>query len=200
MAPLYEDFRENKGKSQVISKDAQSSFFKIEKGNHAPHSGVPCDCTSEDKDLSGDGLSNLADKAGDFKQCSICNDFINFEPSLKLLGMLKKIMAKSYPNPTPHNPGHCSGLSIHIYQPFCELHKFESIHPPLGVLSGWPKNIDFDQLHDHVLQLCNKLGQLLAIIDGNEFFKAMKDTLRDNPTHANGITRQFSNFINAKVG
>jgi hypothetical protein len=65
---------------------------------------------------------------------------------------------------------------------------------------GWPHYIDFNSLHDHVLQLYRPLLEVLANPQQNIFFKSAKTQWNSASSNIGGIKDQFGIFQGGIAG
>ena len=146
--------------------------------------------------LDNDLDSSDADDSGNC--CEFCDEPLDFEPSQTLKDMRAALQECSQPDPMPGYPNHHKVKSFTITIEYCQRHRVKAKIFPTAHHQGWPFNIDFLRLYDHVLLLRPHVKILLEYgnIKNSAFYQDIMTTFAPGTSTAaaSGIAGQWASF------
>ncbi|KAJ3839429.1 RTC4-like domain-containing protein [Lentinula raphanica] len=160
--------------------------------------------------------------------CPYCDEPLPPSPTPHLKNLLVTTAKKSVRAPRPTNPmGRKAAVTLFII--VCQRHRFESKILPEAETKGWPKSIEWDQIHNRVMRMRAHLEALMenlwvesltgdSLVDGDDdlsgvssqrsrardqcfFWKEIMEEIKEKGTRATAnVKSQFANFQNAQPG
>ncbi|KAG6847694.1 hypothetical protein H0H93_006515, partial [Arthromyces matolae] len=104
--------------------------------------------------------------------CEFCDQEMPSTSSPTLIAMREALEEKSWPDSTvSDNPKHREANSFLVYADYCSRHKFEQQHLPKAKQCGWPREINFENLRERILEHHEDILHVLEKPLESEFFK-----------------------------
>ncbi|KIM77021.1 hypothetical protein PILCRDRAFT_12382 [Piloderma croceum F 1598] len=153
--------------------------------------------STDDSNSDSESMSLNGSHTHSGLQCPFCDKHLRCKPSAYLVKLLEVLLQKSWPDLLPWNPGHCKAKVTDTIA-YCNCHHMESNILPMATCEGWPLNIDFSALYEHVLALNSSLRLLLDpdLTADNEFYKKMQESFAPGTSKeaASSIGGQWVSF------
>lgn len=131
-------------------------------------------------------------------RCEFCDERLGFEPSPTLQDMCMALQEHSQPDPMPGYPNHHKVKSFTVIIEYCQHHQVDAKVFPTAQHQGWPFDIDFSRLYDHVLLLHPHIEILLEYdnVKKSVFYQDVMATfaLGMSTAAASGAAGQWASF------
>ena len=153
--------------------------------------------STDDSNSNSKSMSSNGSHTHSGPQCPFCDEHLGCKPSAYLVKLLEMLLQKSWPDPLPWNPGHRKAKVTDTIA-YCNRHRMESNILTMATRKGWPLDIDFSALYEHVLALDSILRLLLDpdLAADNEFHKKVQESFASGTSKAaaSSIGGQWASF------
>ena len=177
-------------------EDANSMSGNSGDEDHAGLIDKPAGPLHLDDDLDNSDSNDSFAYTGN--RCEFCDERLDFELSQTLQNMRTALQKHSQPDPMPGYPNHHKVKSFTITIEYCQRHRVKAKIFPTAHHQGWPFNIDFLRLYDHVLLLRPHVKILLEYgnIKNSAFYQDIMTTFAPGTSTAaaSGIAGQWASF------
>jgi hypothetical protein len=106
--------------------------------------------------------------------CKFCDQPMPSIQSAQLIVMWKHLECVTWPEKSLENVNHHEARSFTVYVMYCEQHRFEQELLPEVEQEGWPKDINFDKPHSHILSHQEVIELIMIELAESEFFELAK--------------------------